>query len=159
MNLFTVLIAAPTIIAAWIWFWPRSWFAFLQRLADNPRFTPFPPVDPFAFARSVPAFALALVMFVAIVFVLSLPFGGFNATPSSGAQLLLVLGAGLLPFVLWTTVLMVGWPRHLVPPNARSEADLEEQRYVADHPLVALAVIVVLVAVGAAEIWWKQVVH
>ena len=29
--------------AAWIWFLPRSWFAFLQRLADNPRFTPFPP--------------------------------------------------------------------------------------------------------------------
>src|SRR5438132_6869814 len=84
-------------------------------MADNPRYAPFPPVDPFAFFRSIPAFILAFLLFFPIGLLLSLPFGGLDAKPPGGI-VLLIAGVALLPFLLWMTVVFVAWPRFLVPP-------------------------------------------
>jgi hypothetical protein len=155
MSVLIVIAMVAALIAVWVWLWPRSWFAYWERMADNPRYAPFPPVDPFAFFRSIPAFILALLLFFPTGLLLSLPFGGPDAKPSSGI-VLLILGVALLPFVLSVTQVFVAWPRFLVPPNARREADLEEQSYVHDHPLVAVVVVLLILAVAAVSIWSKH---
>jgi len=155
VSLLIVTAVVAALIAIWVWFWPRTWFAYWERMADNPRYAPFPPVDPFAFFRSIPAFILAFLLFFPIGLLLSLPFGGLDAKPPGGI-VLLIAGVALLPFLLWITVVFVAWPRFLVPPNARREADLGEQSYVHDHPLVALGVVLVIGAVAALSIWSKQ---
>jgi hypothetical protein len=144
-----VMVVAIQVLGAWIWFWPPRWWRWIER-------TPAGFYDPFAFFRSLPVLLLSLWIAVALGFLETRVFGDH---PRAALTLPLLVIPFLPGLILWGGVVMVGWPRFLVPPGARRDVDRADARSVVEHPLMWLAIIAAIFGVVALGVWVRSGSH
>ena len=123
MIWFLVGVVVIQVLVTWVWFWPANWWRWIER-------TPSGFYDSFAFFRSLPVLLLSLWIAIALGFVETGLFGDHSP---EGLRLPLIVVPFLPGLVLWGGVVMVGWPRFLVPPGARRDVDSADARSVIEH--------------------------
>lgn len=146
MSWILVGVVVIQVLVAWIWFWPASWWRWIER-------APSGFYNSFAFFRSLPALLVSFWIAGVLAFMETRVFGDH---PPPALNLPLVLIPFLPGLLLWGAVVMVGWPRFLVPPGARRDVDRADARSVIEHPLMWLVIIAGIVGIALVAVWQRR---
>ena len=101
-----------SLVAFWMWFWPRTLWERLDRLRT------IQAQSPLIFVRSLPAFVVAMWFFAGVAWLETTIVGG--SSHPNGPTLVILLGAPCLPLVVWLSVFLLGRPVFFLPPGSRN---------------------------------------